>query len=217
MLGVGGLLCVSVQAVAGRCYEGERPLKCALVSGWNQEGPQCELPMKNNPRIDATKMVIIHLKSKCIFLSQSPDQLEYMEQEAIRLSEEIKAEYWAVSAKSGKMTNNRRSTYAHTHTHTHEHTNTTMSSSPSYFPGDGIKDFFFRVASLTFEANVLAELERSGCRQIGDIISKSCQSRKDSFQRSVTLISFPVLVCVPLGITDSTEKHKPTKKKANCC
>ncbi|XP_067113212.1 ras-related protein Rab-34 [Osmerus mordax] len=86
----------------------------------------------------------------------SPDQLEYMEQEAIRLSEEIKAEYWAVSAKSG----------------------------------DGVKDFFFRVASLTFEANVLAELERSGCRQIGDIIR----------------------------ITDSTEEqHKPTKKKANCC
>ena len=76
MLGVGGLLCVSVQAVAGRCYEGERPLKCALVSGWNQEGPQCELPMKNNPRIDSTKMAIIHLKSQCIFLSQSPDQLE---------------------------------------------------------------------------------------------------------------------------------------------
>ncbi|KAI4814427.1 hypothetical protein KUCAC02_003623 [Chaenocephalus aceratus] len=49
-----------------------------------------------------------------------------IEQEAIRFSEEIKAEYWAVSAKSG----------------------------------DGVMNFFFRVASLTFEANVLSELEK---------------------------------------------------------
>lgn len=33
--------------------------------------------------------------------AQTPDQLCQTEQEAIRLSEEIKAEYWAVSAKSG--------------------------------------------------------------------------------------------------------------------
>uniref|UniRef100_A0A3P9DGD3 RAB34, member RAS oncogene family b n=1 Tax=Maylandia zebra TaxID=106582 RepID=A0A3P9DGD3_9CICH len=65
----------------------------------------------------------------------SPDLLAQIEQEAMRLSEEIKAEYWAVSAKS-----------------------------------DGVKDFFFRVASLTFEANVLSELERSGSRHVGDII-----------------------------------------------
>uniref|UniRef100_A0A3B4GIE0 Ras-related protein Rab-34-like n=1 Tax=Pundamilia nyererei TaxID=303518 RepID=A0A3B4GIE0_9CICH len=54
----------------------------------------------------------------------SPDLLAQIEQEAMRLSEEIKAEYWAVSAKSG----------------------------------DGVKDFFFRVASLTFEANVLSDV-----------------------------------------------------------
>lgn len=35
------------------------------------------------------------------FTPQSPDQLSQVEEEAIRLSEEIKAEYWAVSAKSG--------------------------------------------------------------------------------------------------------------------
>uniref|UniRef100_A0A674BZY6 RAB34, member RAS oncogene family b n=1 Tax=Salmo trutta TaxID=8032 RepID=A0A674BZY6_SALTR len=68
----------------------------------------------------------------------SPNQLAYMEQEAIRLSEEIRAEYWTVSAKSG----------------------------------ESIREFFFRVASLTFEANVLAELEKSGSRRVGDIISK---------------------------------------------
>uniref|UniRef100_A0A4W6FMA4 RAB34, member RAS oncogene family b n=1 Tax=Lates calcarifer TaxID=8187 RepID=A0A4W6FMA4_LATCA len=87
----------------------------------------------------------------------SPDQLAQIEREAIKLSEEIKAEYWAVSAKSG---------------------------------GNGIRDFFFRVASLTFEANVLSELEKSGSRHVGDIIR----------------------------ITDSTEAdHKPAKRKSNCC
>ncbi|XP_035522824.1 ras-related protein Rab-34-like [Morone saxatilis] len=86
----------------------------------------------------------------------SPDQLSQIEQEAIRLSEEIKAEYWAVSAKSG----------------------------------DGVRDFFFRLASLTFEANVLSELEKSGSRHVGDIIR----------------------------LTDSSEAdHKPTKRKPNCC
>jgi len=39
---------------------------------------------------------------KVYFAPQSPDQLAQIEQEAIRLSEEIKAEYWAVSAKSGE-------------------------------------------------------------------------------------------------------------------
>uniref|UniRef100_A0A8C8DCJ3 RAB34, member RAS oncogene family b n=1 Tax=Oryzias sinensis TaxID=183150 RepID=A0A8C8DCJ3_9TELE len=66
----------------------------------------------------------------------TPDQLNCIEQEAIRLSEEIKAEYWAVSAKSG----------------------------------DGVRDFFLRVASLTFEANILAEIEKSGSRQVKDIV-----------------------------------------------
>nr|XP_019952685.1 PREDICTED: ras-related protein Rab-34-like [Paralichthys olivaceus] len=86
----------------------------------------------------------------------SPDQLAQIEQEAIRLSEEIKAEYWAVSSKSG----------------------------------DGIRDFFFRVASLTFEANVLSELEKLGSRNVGDIIR----------------------------LTNSTEaNHTPAKRRSNCC
>ncbi|XP_056141034.1 ras-related protein Rab-34 [Lampris incognitus] len=86
----------------------------------------------------------------------SPDQLAHTEWEAIRLSEEIRAEYWAVSAKSGH----------------------------------GIRDFFFRVASLTFEANILAELEKTGSKQVSDIIR----------------------------LTESIEeKQKPAKKKNNCC
>ncbi|XP_049598872.1 ras-related protein Rab-34 isoform X5 [Syngnathus scovelli] len=66
----------------------------------------------------------------------SPEQLAQVEQEAVRMSEEIQAEYWAVSAKSG----------------------------------DGVRDFFLRVASLTFEANVLAELEKSAARDGADVI-----------------------------------------------
>lgn len=45
------------------------------------------------------------------FTPQSPDQLSQVEEEAIRLSEEIKAEYWAVSAKSG-------GSHAHVNTNT---------------------------------------------------------------------------------------------------
>ncbi|TNM85154.1 hypothetical protein fugu_009332 [Takifugu bimaculatus] len=84
------------------------------------------------------------------------DQLYQTEQEAIRLSEEIKAEYWAVSAKSG----------------------------------DGVRDFFFRVASLTFEAVVLSELENSGSKHVSDIVK----------------------------LTDASEgAERLSKKKPNCC
>ncbi|XP_029030188.1 ras-related protein Rab-34 [Betta splendens] len=77
----------------------------------------------------------------------SPDLLACIEQEAIRLSEEIRAEYWAVSAKSG----------------------------------DSVRDFFFRVASLTFEANVLSELEKSGTRHGADVI-KIGRGKESSFK-----------------------------------
>ncbi|XP_029923785.1 ras-related protein Rab-34 isoform X2 [Myripristis murdjan] len=66
----------------------------------------------------------------------SPAQYARIEQDAIKLAQEIKAEYWAVSSLSG----------------------------------ENVKEFFFRVASLAFEANVLAELEKSGSRQIGDVV-----------------------------------------------
>lgn len=33
-----------------------------------------------------------------------------------------------------------------------------------------MRDFFFRVAALTFESSVLAELERSSARKIGDTV-----------------------------------------------
>lgn len=36
--------------------------------------------------------------------------------------------------------------------------------------GENVREFFFRVAALTFEANVLDELEKSGSRRIGDVV-----------------------------------------------
>uniref|UniRef100_A0A673IF57 RAB34, member RAS oncogene family b n=1 Tax=Sinocyclocheilus rhinocerous TaxID=307959 RepID=A0A673IF57_9TELE len=89
-----------------------------------------------------------------------PDQLAQMEQEAVRLSEEIRAEYWAVSALSG----------------------------------ESVRDFFLRVASLTFEATVLSELERNKSRQGRDIVSKFFHYVK------IWLIPDILFSCFTLGI-----------------
>ncbi|XP_013879569.1 ras-related protein Rab-34a isoform X2 [Austrofundulus limnaeus] len=40
----------------------------------------------------------------------------------------------------------------------------------SSLTGENVTEFFFRVAALAFETNVLAELEKSGTRQIGDVV-----------------------------------------------
>ncbi|XP_061575621.1 ras-related protein Rab-34a isoform X1 [Cololabis saira] len=72
----------------------------------------------------------------------SPAQYSRIEQDALRLANEIHAEYWAVSS----------------------------------LTGENVKEFFFRVASLAFEINVLAELEKSGTRQIGDVVRISSTS-----------------------------------------
>ncbi|KAF4085877.1 hypothetical protein AMELA_G00099960 [Ameiurus melas] len=72
----------------------------------------------------------------------SPAQYSLNEQDAIKVAQEMKAEYWAVSALSG----------------------------------ENVREFFFRVASVTFEANVLAELEKSSSRRIGDVVKISNNS-----------------------------------------
>uniref|UniRef100_A0A9J8C7E7 Ras-related protein Rab-34 n=1 Tax=Cyprinus carpio carpio TaxID=630221 RepID=A0A9J8C7E7_CYPCA len=72
----------------------------------------------------------------------SPAQYTLIEQDAIKLADQMKAEYWAVSALSG----------------------------------ENVREFFFRVASLTFEANVLAELEKSGARRIGEVVQINSDS-----------------------------------------
>ncbi|XP_029417258.1 ras-related protein Rab-34 isoform X4 [Nannospalax galili] len=66
----------------------------------------------------------------------TPAQYALMEKDALKVAQEIKAEYWAVSS----------------------------------LTGENVREFFFRVAALTFEANVLAELEKSGARHIGDVV-----------------------------------------------
>ncbi|XP_060902891.1 ras-related protein Rab-34a isoform X1 [Labrus mixtus] len=72
----------------------------------------------------------------------SPAQYSQIEQDALKLAQEMTAEYWAVSS----------------------------------LTGENVREFFFRVASLAFETNVLAELEKSGTRQIGDIVKISSTS-----------------------------------------
>ncbi|XP_010594752.1 ras-related protein Rab-34 isoform X8 [Loxodonta africana] len=66
----------------------------------------------------------------------TPAQYVLMEKDAVKVAQEMKAEYWAVSS----------------------------------LTGENVREFFFRVAALTFEANVLAELEKSGARRIGDVV-----------------------------------------------
>ncbi|XP_053518736.1 ras-related protein Rab-34 isoform X5 [Artibeus jamaicensis] len=66
----------------------------------------------------------------------TPAQYVLMERDALKVAQEMKAEYWAVSS----------------------------------LTGENVREFFFRVAALTFEANVLAELEKSGARSIGDVV-----------------------------------------------
>ncbi|XP_029026944.1 ras-related protein Rab-34a isoform X2 [Betta splendens] len=66
----------------------------------------------------------------------SPAHFAQIEQDAIKIAQEMRAEYWAVSS----------------------------------LTGENVREFFFRVTSLAFETNVLAELEKSGSRQIGNVI-----------------------------------------------
>uniref|UniRef100_A0A6I8NU69 Ras-related protein Rab-36 n=1 Tax=Ornithorhynchus anatinus TaxID=9258 RepID=A0A6I8NU69_ORNAN len=47
----------------------------------------------------------------------------------------------------------------------------------SSLSGENVREFFFRVAALTFEANVLAELERSSARRIGEVIRINSNDR----------------------------------------
>ncbi|NXU50197.1 RAB34 protein, partial [Turnix velox] len=66
----------------------------------------------------------------------TPAQYSLMEKDALKVAQEMQAEYWAVSS----------------------------------LTGENVREFFFRVAALTFESSVLAELERSSTRKIGDTV-----------------------------------------------
>ncbi|XP_058710432.1 ras-related protein Rab-34 isoform X1 [Poecile atricapillus] len=67
----------------------------------------------------------------------TPAQYSLIEKDALKVAQEMQAEYWAVSS----------------------------------LTGENVRDFFFRVAALTFESSVVAELERgSNTRRIGDTV-----------------------------------------------
>eukprot|EP00069_Balaena_mysticetus_P000216 bmy_00118T0 len=80
----------------------------------------------------------------------TPAQYMLMEKDALKVAQEMKAEYWAVSSLTGLE----------------------LPLSTHLLPvsGENVREFFFRVTALTFEANVLAELEKSGSRRIGDVV-----------------------------------------------
>ncbi|XP_071621304.1 ras-related protein Rab-34 isoform X2 [Heliangelus exortis] len=77
----------------------------------------------------------------------TPAQYSLMEKDALKVAQEMQAEYWAVSS----------------------------------LTGENVRDFFFRVAALTFESSVLAELERSSTRKIGDTVRIS-SNESDLYQ-----------------------------------
>ncbi|NXJ16947.1 RAB34 protein, partial [Odontophorus gujanensis] len=95
---------------------------------------------------------------------QTPAQYSRMEKDALKVAQEMQAEFWAVSsltgwdvAKAGVGWGERGDP---------------RWGSGLFFCGAGenVKDFFFRVAALTFESSVLAELERGSARRIGDAV-----------------------------------------------
>lgn len=145
---------------------------------YSDQSPEACWPLLHFPPLHCS-----HSPLSVYFTAQSPDQLYQIEQEAIRLSEEIKAEYWAVSAKSGGSQTHKETLISHHPTQLFYPIFVPLNSFLCLFlvPGDGVRDFFFRVASLTFEANVLSELEKSGSRHVGDIISESVFSVKSHY------------------------------------
>ena len=96
---------------------------------------------------------------------QTPAQYSRMEKDALRVAQEMQAEFWAVSsltgwdmAKAGEGMGWGRGDHR------------CGSGLFFYGAGENVRDFFFRVAALTFESSVLAELERGSARRIGDAV-----------------------------------------------
>lgn len=100
-----------------------------------------------------------------------------MERDALKMAQEMKAEYWAVSSLTGEeealglLRGVPASLASHPYTPARDpRPEGPLSTHLSLVSGENVREFFFRVAALTFEANVLAELERSGARRIGDVV-----------------------------------------------
>ncbi|NXY62910.1 RAB34 protein, partial [Callaeas wilsoni] len=95
----------------------------------------------------------------------TPAQYSLMEKDALKVAQEMQAEYWAVSSLTGEsQLGGGMQISASSQVRGH---------SGDLFPwaGENVRDFFFRVAALTFENSVLAELERgNNTRRIGDTV-----------------------------------------------
>uniref|UniRef100_A0AC11EG42 RAB34, member RAS oncogene family n=1 Tax=Ovis aries TaxID=9940 RepID=A0AC11EG42_SHEEP len=114
----------------------------------------------------------------------TPAQYLLMEKDALKVAQEMKAEYWAVSS----------------------------------LTGENVREFFFRVAALTFEVNVLAELEKSGSRRIGDVVRECPPGR--GWQRAQGLSILASLISHPssgINSDDSNLYLTASKKKPTCC
>ncbi|NXP64168.1 RAB34 protein, partial [Chloropsis cyanopogon] len=95
----------------------------------------------------------------------TPAQYSLMEKDALKVAQEMQAEYWAVSSLTGESQQG-----VGTEIPASARSGDTQGVS-SHGAGENVRDFFFRVAALTFESSVLAELERgSGARRIGDTV-----------------------------------------------
>uniref|UniRef100_A0A672KG08 Ras-related protein Rab-36 n=1 Tax=Sinocyclocheilus grahami TaxID=75366 RepID=A0A672KG08_SINGR len=124
------------KCIASTYYRGAQPVIIVFdltdVASLEHTRQWLEDAMKEN---DPTSVLLFLVGTKKDL--SSPAQYTLIEQDAIKLADQMKAAYWAVSTLSGEML-----------------------------------EFFFRVTSLKFEANVLAELEKSGSRRIGEVVRK---------------------------------------------
>lgn len=168
-------MCVHFQAVAGRSYEGKWSIQCFIVPCRYQEGPQREWILS---RISSTLLPWLISDSVLCSSVSWPAGSD-----------------WAGSHEA--LWGNQSGVLGRVCKVRWEPNRQWSSLSAFHFllcplsklcppwlcfsPGAGVKDFFFRVASLTFEANVLSELERSGSRHVGDIISESVLTEDRSF------------------------------------
>ncbi|XP_019752057.1 ras-related protein Rab-34-like [Hippocampus comes] len=103
----------------------------------------------------------------------SPERLARVQREAARTSEEIRAEYWAVSAESGAAyfspePSTRRTNKGHC-----------LSAA-----GDGVRDLFLRVAALSFEADVLRRPEKSAAGNAADVVGESRRYARPTTKRA---------------------------------
>ncbi|NWT67840.1 RAB34 protein, partial [Prunella himalayana] len=95
----------------------------------------------------------------------TPAQYSLMEKDALKVAQEMQAEYWAVSSLTGE------SQLGWGLPIPAPAGSGGAQGVSSRGAGENVRDFFFRVAALTFESSVLAELERgSSARRIGDTV-----------------------------------------------